>query len=53
VHLINLEFWLAADCIPQMNGSAYDDVSIRQLLTMTPGVRWNEDYADRDSAWRC
>ncbi|MBA3773631.1 MAG: serine hydrolase [Ramlibacter sp.] len=35
--------------IPQMKGSAYDDVSIRQLLTMTSGVKWNEDYADRDS----
>lgn len=32
--------------IPQMKGSAYDDVSIRQLLTMTSGVKWNEDYAD-------
>lgn len=37
------------DYIPQMKGSAYDDVSIRQLLTMTSGVRWNEDYADPDS----
>jgi CubicO group peptidase (beta-lactamase class C family) len=37
------------DYIPQMKGSAYDDVSIRQLLTMTSGVRWNEDYADRNS----
>ncbi|RYY87083.1 MAG: class C beta-lactamase-related serine hydrolase, partial [Comamonadaceae bacterium] len=35
--------------IPQLKGSAYDDVSIRQLLTMTSGVRWNEDYADPDS----
>ena len=35
--------------IPQMKGSAYDDVSIRQLLTMTSGVRWNEDYADPNS----
>lgn len=32
--------------IPEMKGSAYDDVSIRQLLTMTSGVRWNEDYGD-------
>jgi CubicO group peptidase (beta-lactamase class C family) len=32
--------------IPEMKGSAYDDVSIRQLLTMTSGVKWNEDYAD-------
>jgi CubicO group peptidase (beta-lactamase class C family) len=35
--------------IPQMKGSAYDDVSIEQLLTMTSGVRWNEDYADPQS----
>ena len=35
--------------IPEMKGSAYDDVSIRQLLTMTSGVRWNEDYADPKS----
>jgi CubicO group peptidase (beta-lactamase class C family) len=35
--------------LPQMKGSAYDDVSIRQLLTMTSGVRWNEDYADPKS----
>jgi CubicO group peptidase (beta-lactamase class C family) len=35
--------------IPQMKGSAYDDVSIRQLLTMTSGVRWNEDYSDPKS----
>ncbi len=32
--------------IPGLRGSAYDDVSIRQLLTMTSGVRWNEDYED-------
>jgi CubicO group peptidase (beta-lactamase class C family) len=32
-----------------MKGSAYDDVSIRQLLTMTSGVKWNEDYADPKS----
>ncbi|WP_413880576.1 serine hydrolase domain-containing protein [Candidatus Aalborgicola defluviihabitans] len=35
--------------IPEMKGSAYDDVSIRQLLTMTSGVKWNEDYADPKS----
>ena len=38
-----------SDYIADMKGSAYDDVSIRQLLTMTSGVRWNEDYADPDS----
>ena len=35
--------------LPQMKGSAYDDVSIRQLLTMTSGVQWNEDYSDPNS----
>jgi CubicO group peptidase (beta-lactamase class C family) len=38
-----------SDYIPQMKGSAYDDVSVRQLLTMTSGVRWNEDYGDPNS----
>lgn len=35
--------------IPDLRGSAYDDVSVRQLLTMTSGVRWNEDYTDPGS----
>ena len=35
--------------LPHMKGSAYDEVSIRQLLTMTSGVRWNEDYGDPNS----
>ncbi|SFM08403.1 CubicO group peptidase, beta-lactamase class C family [Variovorax sp. OV329] len=35
-----------SDYIQEMKGSAYDQVSIRQLLTMTSGVKWNEDYAD-------
>ncbi|NQX90426.1 MAG: serine hydrolase [Halioglobus sp.] len=38
-----------SDYIPDLQGSAYDDVSIRQLLTMTSGVRWNEDYEDKQS----
>jgi CubicO group peptidase (beta-lactamase class C family) len=37
------------DYIPQMKGSAYDAVSLRQLLTMTSGVQWNEDYDDPKS----
>ena len=32
--------------IPELRGSAYDDVTLRQLVTMTSGVAWNEDYAD-------
>lgn len=38
-----------SDYIPDLKGSAYDDVTIRQLLTMTSGVKWNEDYADPKS----
>ena len=38
-----------SDYIQEMKGSAYDDVSIRQLLTMSSGVGWNEDYADPQS----
>jgi CubicO group peptidase (beta-lactamase class C family) len=32
--------------IPELRGSAYDGVTLRQLLTMTSGAKWNEDYAD-------
>jgi CubicO group peptidase (beta-lactamase class C family) len=35
--------------IPTLKGSAYDDVTVRQLLTMTSGVKWNEDYTDPKS----
>ena len=37
------------DYIAGLKGSAYDDVTVRQLLTMTSGVRWNEDYTDPKS----
>jgi CubicO group peptidase (beta-lactamase class C family) len=32
--------------IPQLSGSAYEGVTIRQLLTMSSGVKWNENYSD-------
>ena len=35
--------------IPDLKGSAYDDVSVRQLLSMTSGVKWAEDYNDPNS----
>lgn len=35
--------------IADLKGSAYDDVSVAQLLTMTSGVQWNEDYGDPNS----
>ena len=38
-----------SDYIEGMKGSAYDNVTIAQLLTMTSGVQWNEDYDDPQS----
>ena len=35
--------------IPELAGSGYDGVTIAQLLTMTSGVQWNEDYTDPKS----
>jgi CubicO group peptidase (beta-lactamase class C family) len=35
--------------ITDLRGSAYDAVTVQQLLTMTSGVRWNEDYTDLKS----
>ena len=37
------------DYIPELKGGAYEGVSVRQLLTMTSGVKWNEDYTDLNS----
>jgi CubicO group peptidase (beta-lactamase class C family) len=35
--------------IPDLRGSAYDDVTIRQLLTMSSGVKWDEDYENPEA----
>lgn len=37
------------DYIPELKGSGYDGVTVKQLLTMTSGVKWNEDYGDPNS----
>jgi CubicO group peptidase (beta-lactamase class C family) len=37
------------DYIPDLAGGGYDGVTVRQLLTMTSGVKWNEDYTDPQS----
>ncbi len=34
---------------PRLAGSAYDGVTLRQLLQMTSGVEFDEDYLDYDS----
>lgn len=35
--------------IPELEGHDYGKVTVRQLLTMTSGIAWNEDYQDPDS----
>src|SRR4051794_34408228 len=37
------------DYIPELKGSAYEGVSVRQMLMMSSGVKWNEDYVDPNS----
>ena len=32
--------------LPELKGSAYEGVSVRDLMTMSSGVAWNEDYND-------
>jgi CubicO group peptidase (beta-lactamase class C family) len=35
--------------LPVLEGSAYDGVTIRDVLRMSSGVGWNEDYSDPES----
>lgn len=35
--------------LPELRGSAYDGVTLRQLLTMTSGVDWKPNFADPKS----
>ncbi|HLB10657.1 MAG TPA: serine hydrolase, partial [Gemmatimonadaceae bacterium] len=35
--------------VTSLAGSAYDDVSVRDILMMSSGVRWNETYTDSSS----
>lgn len=35
--------------VPELTGSAYDGVSIKDILQMSSGARWNEDYSDQES----
>ena len=37
------------DYIKDLRGSAYDGVTVRQLMTMTSGVAFDEDYSDPES----
>ncbi|RJO73755.1 class C beta-lactamase-related serine hydrolase [Nocardia panacis] len=38
-----------SDYVQVRPGSAYDGVSIKAVLQMSSGARWNEDYSDPDS----
>lgn len=35
--------------LPQLSGSAYEGVTVRNLLQMASGVKWNETYTDPKS----
>ncbi len=37
------------DYVPDLAGSAYDGVSIKDVLQMSSGAAWNEDYSDPES----
>lgn len=37
------------DYLPRLKGSAYEGATIKNVLNMTSGVGWNEDYADPNS----
>ncbi|NIJ41743.1 CubicO group peptidase (beta-lactamase class C family) [Parvibaculum indicum] len=37
------------DYAPELKGTSYDGVTIRNALEMSSGVAWNEDYSDPDS----
>jgi len=45
------------DYLPRLKGSSYDQATIENVLQMSSGVQWNENYADPDSdvnsaAWK-
>jgi CubicO group peptidase (beta-lactamase class C family) len=37
------------DYLPRLKNSSYDASTIRNVLQMSSGVEWNEDYADREA----
>jgi CubicO group peptidase (beta-lactamase class C family) len=37
------------DYLPRLKGSSYDQSSIRNIMQMSSGVQWDEDYADPES----
>jgi CubicO group peptidase (beta-lactamase class C family) len=43
---------VVSDIAPELVGSGYDGVSLHDVLTMSSGVRWSENYADPQSDTR-
>lgn len=37
---------LVADYVPELAASGFGDASVRQLMDMTTGIHFSEDYAD-------
>lgn len=37
------------DYVPELSGTAYDGASLRNILNMSSGIRYNEDYLDQSS----
>lgn len=35
--------------LPELKGTAYDGVTVGDLITMRSGIKWNEDYSDPKS----
>ncbi|MEM9335980.1 MAG: serine hydrolase [Pseudomonadota bacterium] len=47
------EFALVRDVIPEIGDSAFASATVRQVMDMTTGVRFSEDYSDPDAdIWR-
>ena len=40
---------LVGDVIPELKGSAFGDATVRQVLEMTTGLDYSEDYSDPDA----
>lgn len=40
---------LVTKYVPELSGTAYDGVTLKQVLEMSSGVRWSEDYGRLDS----
>lgn len=47
-HILGIEE-AVTDYVPELKNSGYDGVSIKDVLQMSSGVRFNEDYADFNS----